>query len=109
LLPSLYAAADLMVLPSASEGLANAWVEAQACGVPLVLSDIPPAHEMIDAEDAGSIAPAEPGAIAQAIREVLARSIDREALSARTHVRFNWDRNGCELADHLRTLARRQD
>lgn len=106
MLPSLYAAADLMVLPSASEGLANAWVEAQACGVPLVLSDIPPAHEMIDTPDAGAIAAAEPMALAACIRTVLARPIDRAALSARTHARFNWDRNGHELADHLRQLAK---
>lgn len=107
MLPSLYAAADLMVLPSASEGLANAWVEAQACGVPLVLSDIPPAHEMIDSPDAGAIAAAEPAALAAAIRAVLARPIDREALSARTHARFNWERNGSELAAHLRQLVDR--
>ncbi|QJQ33214.1 glycosyltransferase [Sphingomonas lacunae] len=105
-LPSLYAAADLMVLPSASEGLANAWVEAQACGVPLVLSDISPAHEMIDSPDAGSIAAADPFALAKAIIEVLSRPIDRQALSTRTHGRFNWDRNGSELADHLRRLNR---
>lgn len=104
-LPSLYAAADLMVLPSASEGLANAWVEAQACGVPLVLSDIAPAHEMIDAADCGAIAAAEPKAIADAISAVLARPIDRQALAERTRTRFCWERNGRELAAYLRGLA----
>lgn len=104
-LPSLYNAADLMVLPSASEGLANAWVEALACGTPLVLSDIPPAYELIDGTDAGHIAAREPVALAEAIRAVLATPRDREALAARTHARFNWDRNGAELAAHLRTLG----
>lgn len=104
-LPSLYAAADLMVLPSASEGLANAWVEAQACGVPLVLSDIPPAHEMIDSEEAGAIAAADPDSIAAAIRKVLVSTTDREALAARARARFCWERNGRELAEHLRVLA----
>src|SRR3546814_14677075 len=33
-LPPLYRAANVVVLPSASEGLANAWVEALACGTP---------------------------------------------------------------------------
>src|SRR3546814_5036531 len=33
-LPRIYAAADVMALPSSSEGLANAWVEALACGTP---------------------------------------------------------------------------
>ncbi len=105
-LPSLYAAADLMVLPSASEGLANAWVEALACGTPLVLSDIPPAHEVIDGPDAGRIAAAEPAALAGAIGEVLALPRDREALAARTRARFDWERNGAELAQHLRGIMR---
>lgn len=105
-LPSLYSAADLMVLPSASEGLANAWVEALACGTPLVLSDIPPAHEVIDGPDAGRIAAAEPTALAAAIMEVLARPRGREALAARTRTRFDWERNGAELAAHLRNIVK---
>jgi teichuronic acid biosynthesis glycosyltransferase TuaC len=39
-LPALYCAADVMALPSASEGLANAWVEALACGTPIAISDV---------------------------------------------------------------------
>lgn len=104
-LPQLYAAADLMVLPSASEGLANAWVEAQACGLPLVLSDIPPAYEMIDGEDAGTITAADPSSLATAIGKVLHQPVDRATLAARAHQRFNWERNGRELASHLRSLA----
>ena len=104
-LPSLYAAADLMVLPSASEGLANAWVEALACGTPLVLCDIAPAHELIDAPDAGRIAAREPSAIATAVRAVLANPPDRAALSARTQARFDWDRHGAELAAHLQGVC----
>jgi teichuronic acid biosynthesis glycosyltransferase TuaC len=34
-LPALLGAADVMALASASEGLANAWVEALACGTPI--------------------------------------------------------------------------
>jgi teichuronic acid biosynthesis glycosyltransferase TuaC len=40
LLPVLLSAADAMVLPSASEGLSNAYVEALACGTPIVIPDI---------------------------------------------------------------------
>lgn len=105
-LPSLYAAADLMVLPSASEGLANAWVEAQGCGLPLVLSDIPPAHEMIEHPDAGMISSADPTALAEAITNCLSRKVDRNRLASLAHQRFSWERNGRELADHLRGLAR---
>ncbi|MEQ1687129.1 MAG: glycosyltransferase [Sphingopyxis sp.] len=106
-LPSLYAAADVMALPSASEGLANVWVEAMACGVPLLLSDIAPAHEVLDGGGAGEICRPEPLSIAKAVRALLANPPDRSALSARTHARFSWDRNGAELASHLRDLVRR--
>ena len=104
-LASLYNAADAMVLMSEREGLANAWVEALACGTPLVLSDIPPAHEVIDGADAGRIAAVEPHALAEAIRAVLVSPPDRETLAARTRARFDWTRNGAELAAHLRAVA----
>lgn len=104
-LPSLYNAADVMVLPSESEGLANAWVEALGCGTPLVLADIPPAHEVIDGPDAGRIVASDAAAIAAAIGDLIANQPDREALATRTRTRFDWDRNGAELAAHLRGLA----
>lgn len=104
-LPALYAAADAMVLMSASEGLANVWVEALSCGTPLILSDIPPAHEIIDAPDAGRISASAPAELAAAITAMLATPPDRAALSARTHARFSWDRNGAELAAYWRRIA----
>lgn len=104
-LPALYSAADAMVLMSASEGLANVWVEALSCGTPLILSDIPPAHEIIDAPDAGRISASTPADLAAAISAVLASPPDRTALSARTHARFSWDRNGAELAAYWRRIV----
>lgn len=109
-LPQLYAAADVMVLPSASEGLANAWVEALGCGVPLVLGDIPPAHELMSGDTdgtAGRIAVRRPAPLAEAIAAVLANPPDRERLSRRTHARFDWSRHGAQLAAHLARIAGR--
>lgn len=106
-MPELNAVADVMVLPSASEGLANAWVEALACGVPLVLSDIPPAREILDIPHSGQVAGKSPAAIADAVSTVLADPPKRDQLSAQVHQRFCWQRNGAELAMHLRRLAGR--
>ncbi len=39
-MPLILSAADVMVLPTLSEGLANAWVEALACGTPVVTCDV---------------------------------------------------------------------
>jgi teichuronic acid biosynthesis glycosyltransferase TuaC len=104
-LPSLYNAADAMVLPSSSEGLANAWVEALGCGTPLVLADIPPAHEMIVDPESGRVVASDPVAIAAGVRDLLTHPPDRAALAAATATRFDWNRNGRELAAHLRTVA----
>ncbi|MGN3975362.1 glycosyltransferase [Tsuneonella sp. SYSU-LHT278] len=97
LLPLVLSAADAMVLPSASEGLANAWVEALACGTPLVITDAGGAREVVTAPDAGVITARNPEAIAAGIRQVLddppARSETAEMAD-----RFSWRANAEALA-----------
>ncbi len=99
-LPALAAAADVGVLVSTSEGLANAWVESLACGTPLVLSDVGGARELVDRPEAGRIVAREPGAIAAAVRELLASPPDAEAVRA-TAQRFTWEANAVALREHL--------
>jgi glycosyltransferase involved in cell wall biosynthesis len=40
--------ADLVVMPSATEGLSRVYIETQACGRVLLASDIPPAREVVE-------------------------------------------------------------
>lgn len=103
-LPALYAAADVMVLPSASEGLANAWVEALACGAPIVVPDIGGAREVVDRPAAGRIAARDAGAIAQAVAAILAGPPKRQDTAA-SAARFSWERNAEALEAHYRQLA----
>ncbi len=103
-LPGLLAAADIMVLPTASEGLANVWIEALACGTPVVTSEVGGAREVFDAPTYGRLVPRDPAAIAGAVSDLLARPPSQEAVR-RGALRFSWERNGAELAAHLRTLA----
>lgn len=98
LLPVVLSAADAMVLPSASEGLANAWVEALACGCPLVISDAGGARELLTEPAAGRIVEREPAAIAGAVRALLADPPDREAVAA-TAARFSWPAHAEALAE----------
>jgi teichuronic acid biosynthesis glycosyltransferase TuaC len=105
-LPGLLAAADVMVLPSSSEGLANVWVEALACGTPIVISDVGGAREVVDRPEAGRIVHFHPGEIAAAVRELLANPPDPAAVRA-TVERFSWDHNARELRDHLAAIIGR--
>lgn len=104
-LPQLYRAADAVVMPSASEGLANAWVEALACGTPIVISDAGGAAELVTAPVAGRIVQRTPEAIAAAVQAILAAPPSPADVAATLAGRFDWDRNGRELAAHLRRCA----
>ncbi|MFC0101747.1 glycosyltransferase [Sphingopyxis terrae] len=106
-LPQLYRAVDAVVMPSVSEGLANAWVEALACGTPIVISDAGGAAELVTSPAAGRIVERTPAAIADAVRALLAAPAAPDAVAASLASRFDWDRNGRELAEHLRRCAGR--
>jgi len=93
-----------MALPSSSEGLANAWVEALACGTPIVISDVGGARELLDRPEAGQIVEREPDAIAAAINAILYNPPDRDAVRE-TARRFTWSANGDALVEHLRSIA----
>jgi teichuronic acid biosynthesis glycosyltransferase TuaC len=94
------AAADVMALPSASEGLANAWVEALASGTPIVIADVGGASELLKEEVAGRLVLREPAAIAAAINALIANPPDRDAI-CKTVDRFSWETNRDALYDHL--------
>jgi teichuronic acid biosynthesis glycosyltransferase TuaC len=98
------AAADVMCLPSSSEGLANAWVEALACGTPVVTTNVGGARELMDRPEAGRIVEPETEAIATAISELLAANYDPFAVR-KTAERFTWEANRDALYAHLRGLV----
>jgi teichuronic acid biosynthesis glycosyltransferase TuaC len=94
------AAADVMALPSASEGLANAWVEALASGTPIVIADVGGASELVKSDIAGKLVARDPNAIAQAINSFIADPPDRSAVCSSVD-HFSWDTNRDALYDHL--------
>ncbi|MET0363989.1 MAG: glycosyltransferase [Sphingobium sp.] len=105
-LPEWLAATDVMCLPSASEGLANAWVEALACGVPIVISDVGGARELLKRSEAGRIVDRTPTAIADGITAVLAACPDAATVRAAA-LKFTWEANAEALEAHLRACAGR--
>lgn len=103
-LPSLIAAADVMALASASEGLANAWVEALACGTPIVVTAAGGAHEVVTDPAYGRIALRTPAGFAQAIAELIADAPLPERVRNGA-AGFTWEANTASLYDHLAGLA----
>lgn len=103
-LPRLFAAADVMALPSAAEGLANVWVEALACGTPIVITDVGGAREVIDRPAAGRLVARTPGAIVAGISDVLADPRP-QAEVVEAVARFTWERNTEALYAHLKGLV----
>ena len=102
----LMAAADVMLLPSNSEGLANVWVEALASGTPVVTCDVGGAREVIDRPAAGAIVPRDPDAMADAVRAILndppAQAEVRKAAEG-----LSWEKNSAILFDHLSAIVAR--
>lgn len=103
-LAAVLSAAQAMVLPSASEGLANAWVEALACGTPLVIPDVGGAREVVSAPSAGRIVARNVDGIVQAVRELLADPPEQTAVAANA-ARFSWEANAAELAAHYARIV----
>ena len=106
LLPQLLSAADAVVLPSEREGLANAWIEALACGAPLVIPDVGGAREIVDRRSAGRIAARDPIAIAAAVQDLLDDPPSQEAVAENAE-RFSWEANAAELVGFWSALAGR--
>lgn len=98
------AGADAMALPSEREGLANAWIEALACGAPLVITDVGGAREVVRSAEAGRLVARTPEAIAGALRDLIDNPPDPATVAAAA-AGFSWQANAAQLADHYRRLA----
>jgi glycosyltransferase involved in cell wall biosynthesis len=90
-LPSIYGAADILVLASSREGWANVLLEAMACGTPVVASNIWGNPEVVRERAAGLIAERNtPDGIAAAVRQLFSDLPDRAATRAYAE-EFSWD------------------
>lgn len=103
-LAQLTGAADIAILVSKSEGLANAWVEALACGTPVIISEAGGARELVTSPDAGRIVEQTAEAITEAAHAILADPPDQDRVRS-TVSRFSWKTNGDQLLAILRQAA----
>lgn len=102
------AAADVLCLPSHSEGCPNVVLEAQACGRAVVASAVGGVPELLDSESGILTPPGDPQKLAAALREALDRRWDEDAIARRA--RRGWDRVAEETLEVCRQVleARRQ-
>ena len=100
----LTAAADISILVSKSEGLANAWVEALACGTPVIISEAGGARELLSSSMAGRIVDQSVEAIVEAVQAILAEPPEQQLVRSSVS-RFSWKNNGDQLFAILRKAA----
>ncbi|MDR0373814.1 MAG: glycosyltransferase family 4 protein [Nitrososphaerota archaeon] len=101
-LPGYYNLADLFVLPSKSgEGLPLVALEAMACGLPVIATNVGGIGEVPVAEFGRLIPPDEPERLAEAILELAMSGYgsQKAELRARVEERFSWDTNIEQLTE----------
>jgi glycosyltransferase involved in cell wall biosynthesis len=98
-------AADVFVLATRNEGWANVFLEAMACGLPVVTTDVGGNREVVSAEYLGTVVPFDDGpALASAIDSALERQWDRKAI--RSYAEANsWTSRISVLLGEFRSLA----
>ena len=105
------AAADVFVLPSRYEGLSLAVMEAMACGLPVVVSDVSGSAELVPTAEDGRVVPADdPAALADAGEELLADAGLRRHMGERARTRaerHSWEECFARTAAVLDEAARR--
>ena len=107
-LPSLYGAADILVLASTREGWANVLLEAMACGTPVVASNIWGNPEVVRDAAAGVIADDNtPEGIAAAVQRLFARLPDRAATRGYAEL-FSWESTTVGQIALFESLCREQ-
>jgi glycosyltransferase involved in cell wall biosynthesis len=98
-------AADVFVLATRNEGWANVFLEAMACGLPVVTTRVGGNAEVVCRPELGAVVPfGDPRALREAIEEALERDWDRAAI--RRYAEENsWDHRVETLVDEFRALV----
>ncbi len=97
-------AADVFVLATRNEGWANVFLEAMACGLPVVTTDVGGNAEVVSDNCLGTVVPFGDGErLEQALAEALMQEWDRDAIIA--YARANsWDQRVAVLTDEFTRL-----
>jgi len=99
-------AADVFVLATRGEGWANVFLEAMACGLPVVTTDVGGNREVVADEALGFVVPLDDAsALREAVDRAIVRHWDRERIRDYA-LRNEWDGRIVNLVDTIRSVAR---
>jgi teichuronic acid biosynthesis glycosyltransferase TuaC len=99
------AAANVLALPSYSEGYPNVVIEALSCGRPVIATNVGGILELVNEDSGILIAPRDSRALAGAIEKAMQRRWDEHSISEQ--FRRGWDEAADELL-HICELATKQ-
>jgi glycosyltransferase involved in cell wall biosynthesis len=101
-------AADVSVLATRNEGWANVLLEAMACGVPVVATDVGGNAEVVCREDLGTVVPfGDHPALVSALRDALRRDWDRAAIRQFAEAN-DWSTRIPVLVSEFRSIAAKE-
>lgn len=106
-MPAYYGAADAMVSVSSNDSLPNCMLEAMACGVPVVMGDIPSIREWVeDGKNGCLVPPRDPSALADALVGLLRDGGEAAAAFALTNrARILEDADSCRNLERVKVLV----
>lgn len=100
----VYSAGDLFVLATRFEGWANVFLEALACGVPIVTTQVGGNAEVVSSPEVGVLVPyGDAAALYTAIAAALQRNWDRQAILAHARAQ-SWQTRIPMLVNEFRAL-----
>ena len=103
-LPAWMHAANLLCLPSHNEGVPNVILEAMACGLPVVATDVGGIPEVLPAQAGRMVPPRDRAALVDALEAVLRGPWSADAITAHA-ARYSWHDNIQRLDGILRDAA----
>jgi glycosyltransferase involved in cell wall biosynthesis len=107
-IPPIYCASDAFVFPTLNEGFGIPVIEAMACGVPVVCSNIEPLPE-IAGDAAHFIDPYDPASIAEGISKVISdQNVRRELIKKgfRRAAAFTWENTARKTLEFIMSFGR---
>ncbi|MDT4332301.1 glycosyltransferase [Methylomonas sp. MED-D] len=106
-LKEVLSAADVFVLATANEGWANVLLEAMACGLPIVTTDVGGNREVVCDDSLGQVVPfGDRDALLKALDAALGRDWDRHAIIAYA-AQNAWDQRVAVLVAEFNQLVNR--